>query len=164
MLNYLNFSSLVKGTKQRSPFSRVWIDYLPPRMYFSRFSHISLPNFVPTLDLCPSSSIYTLVLVGKSWWGNIQSDDGSLHLWGLGGFLSLVHCSTVSCYVSERGPTFCRRGDTLVTCAWRRMPNFVSGWWIPPRHYLMSSAHMGFCWKVLSRWGPLPRMVRYTLG
>ena len=80
-------------------------------------SCISLPIFVPTSHPHPSPPIYTLLLVGQSWWRNIWHVNGSIHSQGLGSFFSLDHCSSVLYHVSERGPTFYCRGDPLVTCA-----------------------------------------------
>ena len=95
---------------------------------FSPFSCVSLSLFfVPSPDFCLSLLIYTLVLVGLSWWGNIQSDSGSLHPWSLGGFLGLVNCSIVFCHVSEKGPTSYCWGDTLVTCVRRRILCLAGG-------------------------------------
>ena len=51
-----------------------------PRLCSHFLSCIFALNFVPTPDLCPSPPIYTFVSMGHSWWGNIWSIGGSLHL------------------------------------------------------------------------------------
>ena len=78
-------------------------------------SYISLPIFVPTSHPHPSPPIYTLLLVGQSWWRNLWHVSGSLHSQGFGSFFSLDHCSFVPYHVSERGPIFYCRGNSLVT-------------------------------------------------
>lgn len=132
-----------------------------PKLYSHFLSYISLPNFVPAPDLCTSFSIHTLVLVGISWWGNIWSNSGSLHPCGLAGFLSLVYCSTVLCHVLKKTHFLLSRWHSSNLCS---MPNLVFGWRILPTHYLMFAAHLGFCWKLLPRWGLLRRMFRYNPG
>ena len=93
-----------------------------PRLCSHFLSCIFALNFVLTPDLCPSPPIYTLVSMGQSWWRNIWSVRGPFHPWGLGGFLSLIDYSIMPCHVSKRGPTICRRSDTLVTYAQRWIP------------------------------------------
>lgn len=93
-----------------------------PRLCSHFLSCIFALNFVLTPDLCSSPPIYTLVSIGQSWWRNIWSVRGPFHPWGLGGFLSLIDYSIMPCHVSKRGPTICRRSDTLVTYARRRIP------------------------------------------
>ena len=85
-----------------------------------------------------------------------------LHPWGLGGFVSLAHCSTMSCHILEWGPTSYRlRWHSSNLCS---TSNLVFGGQSPPKYYLTPLAHMDFCWKIPLRWGPQPRMFQYPLG
>ena len=63
--------------------------------FLSFLSCLSSSN-VPTLNPDPPLHFYTLLLVYLSWWKNILYVCESLHLWGLGGFLDLGYCSSVS--------------------------------------------------------------------
>lgn len=101
----------------------------------SHFSLICLsPNFCSTSISCPSLLFYTLVLVGLPWWGNILPNNGSFHLWSLGGLLGLVYYSIMSYHVSKMSPT-------TLPLKWRSSNlcltlNLMFGGQIPPKHYL----------------------------
>ena len=150
VMGYFKFSLVEKVFKQPSSLSKVWVGLLCSQDYVLTFlSCVSLLNFVLTFNSYPSFPIYTLVLVGLPWWGNILPDSGSLHPRSLGGFLGLVHNFIMPYHISEIVPN-------VLSFKWHfsklcSTQNLVFGGRIPLMHYFISSAYMDICWNILLR-------------
>jgi len=78
--NYLDLSSVEKGTKHLSPLPEIWMRF--PSLWDVCFLTTLLsrfPNF-PTLSSYLSSPIYIPLSLGLSWWEDIPYVNGSLHI------------------------------------------------------------------------------------
>ena len=122
-------------------------DLKDPQIVFSLSLIYLSPQFCSNLWSLP-----LLLNLYPCFSGKIMMREYSIWWWApppmrLGWFLK-------SCPLFHHVMSRIREGTYFLPLRWRSsnlcsMLNPMFGWWIPPRHYLMFLAHMGFCWKVL---------------